>query len=222
MKQRLFSYVLRYDDGAAPNPFWGTCTLAICKPDIRRTANVGDWIIGTGSKNSRLKDGNTYDLSDSVVYAMKVTEKLSLEDYDKFCRNSLVEKIPKWFSKDYRLRVSDCIYDYSESSIPKLRKSVHNPDNIKRDLGGKSVLLSTHFFYFGEEARLLPQELKYIIRRGQKHLVFDDSEVISKFENWLSQYKKNKIYAEPQLKFEFEISSSEEQIVKCSARHLEE
>ncbi len=80
------------------------------------------------------------------------------------------------------------IYDYSESSIPKLRKSVHNPDNIKRDLGGKSVLLSTHFFYFGEEARLLPQELKYIIRRGQKHLVFDDSEVISKFENWLSQY----------------------------------
>nr|WP_198999685.1 hypothetical protein [Flavobacterium sp. ASV13] len=222
MKQRLFSYVLRYDDGAAPNPFWGICTLAICKPDIRRTANVGDWIIGTGSKNSRLKDGNTYDLSDSVVYAMKVTEKLSLEDYDKFCRNNLVKKIPKWFSKDYRLRVSDCIYDYSESSIPKLRKSVHNPDNIKRDLGGKSVLLSTHFFYFGEEARLLPQELKYIIRRGQKHLVFDDSEVISKFENWLSQYKKNKIYAEPQLKFEFVISSSEEQIVKCSSRHLED
>lgn len=59
-KQKLFSYVLRFDDGAAPNPFWGTCTLAICKPDIRRTANIDDWIIGTGSKNSKLKDGNKY------------------------------------------------------------------------------------------------------------------------------------------------------------------
>ena len=43
----LFSYVLRYDDGAAPNPFWGTCTLAICKPAIRRKANLGDWVVGT-------------------------------------------------------------------------------------------------------------------------------------------------------------------------------
>lgn len=221
MNQRLFSYILRYDDGAAPNPFWGTCTLAICKPDIRRTANVGDWIVGTGSKNSRLKDGNTYNLSDSVVYAMKVTEKLSLEDYDKFCRKSLVKKIPQWNSKDYRLKVSDCIYDYSESATTKLRQSVHNLDSMKRDLGGKSVLLSNHFFYFGEEARILPRELKNIIRRGQKHLVFDDSETIKRFEVWVSKYIKNKIYAQPQLKFEFAICSSEEQIEKCSARHLE-
>ena len=52
---KLFSYVLRFDDGAAPNPFGGICTLTICKPAIRRSASVGDWIIGTGSKNSRLK-----------------------------------------------------------------------------------------------------------------------------------------------------------------------
>ena len=71
--KRLYSYVLRFDDGAAPNPFWQTCTLAICKPAIRRTSRIGDWVIGTGSKNSKLKDGNTYDLSDSVIYAMKIT-----------------------------------------------------------------------------------------------------------------------------------------------------
>ena len=41
---KLYSYCLPYDDGAAPNPFWGTCTLVICKPAIRRTARVGDWI----------------------------------------------------------------------------------------------------------------------------------------------------------------------------------
>jgi hypothetical protein len=35
---RLFSYTVRVDDGAAPNPFRGLCTLAICKPAIRRGA----------------------------------------------------------------------------------------------------------------------------------------------------------------------------------------
>lgn len=182
MTPKLYSYVLRYDDGAAPNPFWGTCTLTICKPDIRRRASVGDWVIGTGSKNSRLKDGNTYDFSDNIVYAMRVTKKLTLADYDKFCRQHLVKKIPKWFSHDFRLRMGDCIYDYSTVNPPTLRKSVHNQNNVKRDLGGQYSLLSKHFYYFGDEPRPLPQELKHIIRRGQKHLVFDDQATIKKFE----------------------------------------
>ena len=51
MMETIYSYVLRTDDGAAPNPLWGTCTLTICKPVIRRTAKVGDWVIGVGSAN---------------------------------------------------------------------------------------------------------------------------------------------------------------------------
>lgn len=221
MAQKLYSYVLRYDDGAAPNPFWKICSLTICKPDIRRKANVGDWVIGTGSKNSRLKDGNTYDFSDSIVYAMRVTKKLLLEHYDNFCRKHLPKKLPKWFNRDYRLRLGDCIYDYTKGNPPKLRKSVHNLDNIERDLGGMFSLLSTHFYYFGEEPRLLPKELNHIIRRGQKHLVFDDMTIIDKFEKWISKFAKNKIYAQPQLRFEFDVAPSDEQISKCAKRHLE-
>ena len=52
---KIYSYVLRIDDGAAPNPFWGLCTLTICKPAIRRNAQIADWIIGTGSKILNLK-----------------------------------------------------------------------------------------------------------------------------------------------------------------------
>ena len=37
---RLFTYCILVDDGAAPNLFWGVCTLAICKPAIRRAAQV--------------------------------------------------------------------------------------------------------------------------------------------------------------------------------------
>ena len=41
----LYSYVIKHDSGFAANPFWGYCTLADCKPAIRRTAKVGDWIV---------------------------------------------------------------------------------------------------------------------------------------------------------------------------------
>ena len=59
---RIFSYALRYDDGAAPNPFWGICTLAIRKPSIRLAAEVEDWIIGLGPVDSHLGD-----IPDSLV-----------------------------------------------------------------------------------------------------------------------------------------------------------
>ena len=62
---RLFSYCLTCDSGAAPNPFWELCTLAICKPVIRRVASIGDWVLGFGSTHSPI--GN---IADYVVYAM--------------------------------------------------------------------------------------------------------------------------------------------------------
>ena len=43
-KRSIYSYVLRIDDGAAPNPFWEICTLTICKPVIRRNAEY--WRLG--------------------------------------------------------------------------------------------------------------------------------------------------------------------------------
>ena len=90
----LFSYCIPYDDGAAPNPFWGVCTLAICKPRIRQAANVGDWIVGTGSKNSPIGD-----VSNKVVYAMFVTQKMTMEDYDRFTKSELRRNIRKWKAK---------------------------------------------------------------------------------------------------------------------------
>ncbi len=73
MSTTLFSYCIPYDDGAAPNPFWGLCTLAICKPGIRRVAKEGDWVVGTGSVNSPAGDA-----SGKVVYAMRVTQKMTM------------------------------------------------------------------------------------------------------------------------------------------------
>nr|VFJ59871.1 MAG: hypothetical protein BECKDK2373B_GA0170837_10879 [Candidatus Kentron sp. DK] len=70
---KLFSYIVAHDYGFAPNPFFGVCTLATCKPIIRRTATIGDWIIGTGSSKNR-KQG-------SIVYVMRITEKMTFNEY---------------------------------------------------------------------------------------------------------------------------------------------
>jgi len=84
--KKIYSYVLKIDDGAAPNPYGGVCTLTICKPIIRRKSSVGDWVIGTGSKNAKLSDGKIHDFSNHLVYAMKITEKKYLKEYDKYCK----------------------------------------------------------------------------------------------------------------------------------------
>jgi hypothetical protein len=43
---RLFTYVITQDGGFAPNPFHGVLTLNCCKPEIRKLAEVGDWVAG--------------------------------------------------------------------------------------------------------------------------------------------------------------------------------
>lgn len=67
----LFSYVLAADSGFAPTPFWGCCTLACCKPAIRRVGDVGDLIVGLTPKAK----GNR------VVYIMRVADKLTFAEY---------------------------------------------------------------------------------------------------------------------------------------------
>jgi len=70
---KLYSYVVARDYGFAPNPFSGSCTLATCKPEIRRMASVGDWVVGTGSA--------TQNRRGSLVYAMKVAEAMSFNSF---------------------------------------------------------------------------------------------------------------------------------------------
>jgi hypothetical protein len=197
----LYSYVLRYDDGTAPNPFWDVCTLTICKPAIRRSAVVGDWVVGTGSKSVRLHNGKTYDLSNSIVYAMKVTDKITLPEYYAYCTQQLYNKIPQPDSPDRQLRLGDCVYEYKAGELHSIRKSYHGDSYLQRDLGGVFALLSTHFYYFGDAARHIPFELRSIIKRNQGYLRIEDQGLIQLFEKWIGQFDVNTLYGKPQLQF---------------------
>lgn len=176
---RLFTYTIPYDDGAAPNPFRGMCTLAICKPDIRRVAEPGDWVAGLGSVNAP-----SGDMSGRLVYAMRVEEVLSMQEYDRQAPTRWPHRIPKIDSRDLSERLGDCIYDFSSNEV-KQRPSVHGPSNIKKDLRGENVLISTDFYYFGSRARQLPDHLLSIIHQTQKHKSDANNPYVEPFVKWI-------------------------------------
>jgi hypothetical protein len=155
----LFVYVIARDFGFAPNPFFGTCTLATCKPGIRKGASAGDWILGVaGSKLGKF-------IHRKCILLMKVSEKMSFESYwddprftsKKPCRNGSQLKM-----------LGDNIYHKDGNGSWVQEDSHHsNPDgttnlvNLDRDTGNcDQVLISDYFFYFGEEA--IPVDLQKI------------------------------------------------------------
>ena len=176
---RLFTYTLRYDDGAAPNPFRGMCSLAICKPDIRSAAKKNDWVAGLGSKNAP-----SGDLSGHLVYAMHVEDVLPFKDYDQQAPTKWPHRIPNINSADLSERLGDCIYDFSNSA-PVQRPGVHGPVNEKNDLSGKNVLISRDFYYFGNRAIQLPKCLLPICHQTQHHKSDANAPYFDSFVTWI-------------------------------------
>jgi Nucleotide modification associated domain 2 len=188
---KLYSYCVRTDDGAAPNPFWGICTLVICKPGIRRTAQIGDWIVGTGSKNAPVGD-----TSGRLIYAMRVTKRLTMEEYDAFARAHHPNKVPDLQSSDKQRRKGDALYDFS-TKPPRVRPGVHGEDAREHDLGGKHALLSTDFYYFGKNAPPVPHDLLPIVRQTQGHQSHLNDPYVAKAIKWLRTLQSG-VHGEPQ------------------------
>lgn len=146
---RLFTYKVIFDAGSAPNPEHSVCTLAICKPAIRRVAKVGDVIVGFAPGNSG-----------RLVYCMRVTHVLTWADYIDIChgRNAnptinasmarqLTKKVPKNESD-----AGDCIWpdaDQYAAVLPSFSRHGGIGDFEHDVINGGNVLLSTEFWYFG-------------------------------------------------------------------------
>lgn len=186
---RIYSYVVRYDSGFAPNPFYGVCTLATCKPDIRRTASVGDWVIGSGSNDRAVRRGGY------LVYAMRVSEVKTFSEYDADPR---FENKKPYRNGSRKQSCGDNIYHRDPSSGAWCqRDSFHtkangglNPQHVARDTGVDRVLISNDFVYFGGEGPAIPGDLKdkegrSIRKSGIGRTVFHDDLLADEFEKWL-------------------------------------
>jgi hypothetical protein len=149
---RIFVYVLTFDSGFAPNPFHGWCTLACCKPGIRRKAHPGDWIVGLTPR----ADGNR------VAYAMKVDETLSFKEY--WSDRRFRAKRPRQGGVVVLEKCGDNCYEATGDGKFRQLPSAHwdkknDREDLRRkkiDLGGKCVLVSRRFCYRGADAKPIP------------------------------------------------------------------
>ena len=179
MPYRLFSYVITHDTGFAPNPFGEVLTLATCKPKIRVAAQVGDWLLGTGSARAV---GN-----DRVVYAAQVSEVMSLANYGDDHRFTC--KRPS-LGKAFWNRVGDCIYfQRPEGTWVQRRNLFHNEKDVTRDLGGLNALVCKQFWYFGGSAPLLPDHLLSGVKRGPGHRCDASEQFIDSLVQWFNSFE---------------------------------
>ncbi|GAB2918034.1 hypothetical protein GCM10027047_14580 [Rhodococcus aerolatus] len=152
----MYSYVVRYDIGFAPNPFHGWCTLANCKQDIRAHAVTGDWIVGTGSASA--------GLGGQLVYAMEVEEVLSFQQYWDDPRFS--RKRPN-LRGSLKQQYGDNIYHRGDGGFWIQENSRHSKEDgtpsrghVVRDTKADVVLASTNFSYFGGSGPIIPDHLR--------------------------------------------------------------
>ena len=121
---------------------------------------------------------------------MQVQEKLTYDDYwidPRFKRKRPVMNGSK------RQMYGDNIYHRLSPSTPYIQENSHHslPDgqrnelNYSRDLPGLYVLISDNFWYFGQNAILLPEELLFLSDVGRGYRVIDNEQQIKSFIEWL-------------------------------------
>ncbi len=186
---KLYSYVVAGDGGFSPNPFHGFCTLACCKPNIRRTAQVGDYIVGLRPKHC----------DNRVVYAMQVTETMGLNDYWKRFPVKRPDKraggVKAVGDNIYHIKarvrvVGDDIYHRDNVDNWSQERSQHSKGDKETDIGGRNALISRNFVYWGGKGKPLPRNLNGLIP-GRGHRRTANESFISPFIKWFEGQEKS-------------------------------
>lgn len=181
---RLYAYVVARDFGFAPNPFGGVCTLATCKPDIRRRAAVGDWIAGLTSTADRGVPG--------LVYVMRVDEVLTYDSYwldprFQFKKPSRNGSVKQMFGDNIYHQEAPGVWRQADSHH-SLETGCANPRNIANDTNSQGVLLGRRFAYWGSGAIDVPEQFLdfsgHSIRVGRGYKAAFPQEFVQVFGAW--------------------------------------
>ena len=151
---KLYSYVVVRDYGFAPNPFHGVCTLATCKPKIRETASIGDWIVGTGSKANCAEN--------KLVFVMQITDSMTFCEY--YESDEFQTKKPN-MRGSLKEAYGDNTYHKDEGGIWIQDNSHHswndgstNCNNLEKDTEVDRVLIASEFTYWGGYGPIIPSK----------------------------------------------------------------
>ena len=165
---RVHTYVIDHDLGFAPNPFHGCCTLACCKPDIRKHARKGDLLLGTGS----VPNG----LSGHLCYWMRISSVLTFDEYwadpgFRRKRPDLRGSLPSRYGDNIYHRVDGTGGWVQEDSFHSLPGGVVSEANLARDTSKTDrVLVGSDFCYWGGgRPPKIPPHLQCFVHATQGH-----------------------------------------------------
>ena len=180
---KLHSYVVARDYGFAPNPFYGYCTLATCMVKIREGAELGDWIVGTGSKRK--------DRQGFLVYAMCVSEILSFDEYwndprFRAKRPDLHASMKKAFGDNIYHRSCENGPWHQADSHHSLSDGTSNEKNICHDTKVDRVLIGSEFVYFGGSGpKIPPFQETMVARPGVRYQCNFPEQVVRECIGWI-------------------------------------
>jgi hypothetical protein len=198
----IYVYVVDRDFGFAPNPFHGLCSLATCKPKIRKKAQLGDWVVGMGG--GRLK------ATGQCLFAMKVTSKVT---FDEYWSNDLYKDKKPVRNGSKKTIVGDNIYHQvnqewvQQDSHHSYPDGSPNPHNVKNDTQSNAVLLSDHFYYFGNTAPQISSEILNNMgyKNGRSYRKFSEDKALPLLSYLQSNFTLNKLQGDP---FDFDRASA--------------
>lgn len=180
---RVYSYVVDHDLGFAPNPFHGRCSLAACKPAIRKHAQIGDLIVGTGSKPNGIVG--------RVSYWMLVDE---IVDFNLYWLDVRFSRKRPMMNGSLSQIYGDNIYHRETDDSPYLQEnSFHsnadgslNLPNWQRDTGTTDrVLLASAYAFWGRSGPVVPPELFDLVHGTQGHRCRFAPDRVLAFSEWL-------------------------------------
>ena len=159
--------------------------------------------------------GSRLNATGRCVFAMRVTEKLTYNEY--WADPRFLDKKPLRNGSP-RMMVGDNIYHRDSDSAPWQQADSHhshadgsiNQLNLARDTQSDRVLISQHFFYFGSAAPCVPIELLDALgyQNRRNHRTFGDEykTSVDRLIAWIEttfRGDRNQVIADP---FDFQKS----------------
>lgn len=170
---RLWCYVLAQDVGIAPCVDDGMLTLCTCKPKIRKSARVGDWVLA--KLPEPLGIGR-------VTWIGEVAEVIDMGAY----------------AERYPFRVDACYVRTADGRSVHRAGSYHSDDG-KRDneLLRMNCLIFRSFWNFGVRAQAIATNLVFLCDVRRNHRKWDlEPPRVRELLDWLSQWPPG-LHGEP-------------------------
>lgn len=168
---RIFSYVVDHDDGREPNPCFGTCTLCRCKFSKKQgKKNVVELAAGRGLVGEEVWVIGTGGNSKRSTGNGTLIYAMKVEEV--LTREEFCNKYPE-----------------KRSEQPKTNFEKHE----------QFALVSRHFWYFGSNAKPIPERFKsekpygFKLEKKGQGFRYIDPEDFGQFYKWLKKkYKPGK------------------------------